>query len=97
MTKKTETPDGGSLSFRLILASRVKKEILERNWGQVEAAKNLETSQSRISYVMNLKVEELAEKSLLKMLILLGHEIDSELVEEHGEEFIRVEIHKPTK
>ncbi len=94
MKQNNEDPDNGSLSFRYLLATRVKKEIQNRNWGQAEAARELQTTQSRISYVINLKVEHLAEKSLFKMLIILGYEIDTELIEEQDSKLIRLNIQK---
>ena len=77
-----------------ILASRIRQDIEDRGWGQKEAAKHLKTTQARISHINNMRVEELAEKSLLQMLELLGHSIDPKLVVENGTEFIQVNIYK---
>lgn len=81
-------------TIRKILASRIRQDIEERGWVQKEAAKHLKTTQARISHINNIRVEELAEKSLLQMLELLDHSIDPKLVEENGTEFIQVNIYK---
>lgn len=90
--------DGAScpshFTVRKILACRIRQDIEERGWGQKDAAKHLKTTQARISHIKNMRVEKLAEKSLLHMLELLGHSIDPKLVEENGTEFIQVNIYK---
>lgn len=97
MTIKTNEDNDGSLSFRLLLASQVRKEILDRKWSQKTAASTLLTTQCRISHIHNLKVEQLSVKSLLKMLQKLGHQIVPKIINVDGDEVIQVNISKQRK
>jgi predicted XRE-type DNA-binding protein len=58
--------------LRFDLAIEIQGTIAANGWTQVEAAKNLSVSQSRISYLLNGHIEKFSLDALLEMFGRIG-------------------------
>ncbi|MBW7922328.1 MAG: XRE family transcriptional regulator [Rubellimicrobium sp.] len=68
--------DAGELTLKAVLALQVASIIRHRRLSQKDAGELLGIPQSRVSRIMNAKLDGITADRLLRMLLRLGRDID---------------------
>jgi predicted XRE-type DNA-binding protein len=71
-----EAEEADNLRVRARLMAPLERYVRERDLTQMEAAKELETTQARISELVNGKVQAFSIDALVNMLSRVGLEVD---------------------
>lgn len=80
-THLIETPEKIVKDLKLEMAKSINKILETRKIKQKEAAMILKVKQPRVSYLKNLKVDNVSLDTLTEYLYLLGYQVKAELTD----------------
>lgn len=92
-----EFPDADAYLLKAELVTRIDRIIRERGLKQVEAAKLLGLSQPDVSRLLRGKFREFSMERLLRLLTVLGRDVDIVIRESHSERPGRLSISVGTR
>jgi len=86
-------PDAGARKTKTRLAFELNAIIKERNLRQAEVAKLLGIPQSKVSAIVNYRLDGFSVEKLMDLLTLLNHDVEIVIRPSRGQEEGHVSVH----